>query len=147
MFITGLKFFFQDADKVNKARKKIITEGVNEMEVSATNMSGTIANAPAVLSATRQVTGSSSKGQTSGGDGAPVSNAQVKQMVEQMQSQLDSMNVSLQYSFYGAGHQKVAVKVVNRETGEVIREIPPREVQALQSKMRELVGMIFNDHA
>ena len=147
MFITGLKFFFQDADKVNKARKKIITEGVNEMEVSATNMSGTIANAPAVLSATRQVTGSSSKGQTSGGDGAPVSNAQVKQMVEQMQSQIDSMNISLQYAFYGEHDTKLSVKVVNKESGDVIREFPPKELQALQAKMSELCGMIFNDKA
>lgn len=147
MFITGLKFFFQDADKVNKARKKIITEGVNEMEVSATNMSGTIANAPAVLSATRQVTGSSSKGQTSGGDGAPVSNAQVKQMVEQMQSQIDSMNISLQYAFYGEHDTKLSVKVVNKGTGDVIREFPPKELQALQAKMSELCGMIFNDKA
>ncbi len=68
-------------------------------------------------------------------------------MVEQMQSHLDSMNVSLQYSFYGAHGEKVAVNVVNRETGEVIREIPAKEMQALQTKMSELVGMIFNDNA
>ena len=44
------------------------------------------------------------------------------------------MNVSLQYSFYGTGGEKVAVKVVNRETGDVIREIPSKEMQALQSQ-------------
>jgi uncharacterized FlaG/YvyC family protein len=68
-------------------------------------------------------------------------------MVEQMQSHLDSMNISLQYSFYGINDEKVAVIVVDRETGEVIREIPTKEMQALQTKMGELVGMIFNDNA
>lgn len=118
-----------------------------EVNVSASGMNGAIASAAAAVNASEQMNGPSRAEQTSGGDSARVSLAHLKQMVEQMQSHLDSMNVSLQYSFYGAGHQKVAVKVVNRETGEVIREIPPREVQALQSKMRELVGMIFNDHA
>ena len=117
------------------------------MEVNATNMSGTMASAPAALNAPKQMTGSSRAGQTSGEDGAPVSDAQVKQMVEQMQSQIDSMNVSLQYSFYGNGGEKIAVKVVNRETGQVIREIPSKEMQTLQTKMSELVGMIFNDNA
>jgi flagellar protein FlaG len=117
------------------------------MEVSATDMHGTISSAPSTVIVPSQTAGGSRTGQTSGGDSAPVSNAQVQQMVEQMQSHLDSMNVSLQYSFYGDDGEKVAVKVVNRETGEVIREIPAKEMQILQTKMGELVGMIFNDNA
>ena len=121
--------------------------GVNEVEVSVTDMSSKLVNLPAALNVPKQMTGSVSAGQMSGGDYTPVSRTQLKQMVEQMQRQLDSMNVSLQYSFYGTGGEKVAVKVVNRETGEVIREIPSREMQVLQAKMSELVGMIFNDEA
>jgi uncharacterized FlaG/YvyC family protein len=117
------------------------------MEVSAANIHGTITSVPAVAIVPRQTTGSLGSGQRSGGNDAPVSNEQVRQMVEQMQSQLDSMNVSLQYSFYGDDGEKVAVTVVNKETGEVIREIPSKEMQALQVKMSELVGMIFNDNA
>ncbi len=117
------------------------------MEVSATDMHGTISSVPASVIVPRESTGSVRSGQTSGGDGAPVSTEHVKQMVEQMQSHLDSMNVSLQYSFYGINDEKVAVVVVDRETGEVIREIPTKEMQALQEKMGELVGMIFNDNA
>ena len=122
-------------------------KGGEIMEVSATDMRGTITSVPAAVIVPNQTTGSSRSGQTSGGDGAPISDAKVKQMVEQMQSHLDSMNVSLQYSFYGASGEKVAVTVVNRETGQVIREIPSKEMQALQTKMSELVGMIFNDNA
>ena len=127
-------------------KPKKMTKGVNEVEVSATNMSGTMASAPAALNAPKQMTGSSRAGQTSGGDGAPVSNAQVKQMVEQMQSQIDSMNISLQYAFYGEHDKKISVKVVNKGTGDVVREFPPKELQALQAKMSELCGMIFNDN-
>ena len=117
------------------------------MEVSATDMQGTIPSAPAPVIGSRETTRPLRQEQSSGNDGALVSNEQVKQMVEQMQSHLDSMNVSLQYSFYGANNEKVAIIVVDRETGEVIREIPTKEMQALQTKMGELVGMIFNDNA
>ena len=90
-----------------------------------------------------KATASSSPAQTTNGNtGAEY--AQVKQMVEEMQSNLDSMNVSLQYSLYGAHDSRIAVQVVNKGTGEVIREIPAKEMQALQAKMSDLVGMIFN---
>jgi uncharacterized FlaG/YvyC family protein len=114
------------------------------MNVSATDMRGTIISAPATVISPNQTTGGT--GRTSDGN-TPVSNAQIEQMVEQMQGYLDSMNISLQYSFYGAHGEKVAVNVVNRETGEIIREIPSKEMQILQAKMGELVGMIFNDNA
>jgi flagellar protein FlaG len=114
---------------------------VKKVEVSATGIRGTMTSAPVALIAPKRT------GRTSGGEGVPVSNAQIKQMVEQMQSQLDSMHISLQYSFYGAHGEKVAVQVINRETGQVVREIPAKEMQALQNKIGELVGMIFNDNA
>lgn len=116
------------------------------MEVKATDMSGKTAGAPAASNAQKEMTVSHIAEQMPGED-STVTLAQLKQMVEQMQVQLDSMNVGLQYSFYGTRDEKVAVKVVNRETGEVIREVPSREMQALSVKMSELVGMIFNDNA
>ena len=105
------------------------------MGVKRYGYSGKLVSSSVVSNVPKQMTGSARAGQTSGGDSTPVSRTQLKQMVEQMQRQLDSMNVSLQYSFYGAGGEKVAVKVVNRETGEVIREIPSREMQVLQTKI------------
>jgi flagellar protein FlaG len=104
----------------------------------------TTAGSSGTASAPRPVNESSRAGQAMGG-GAPASPTEVKQVVEQIQGQLDSMNISLQYSVYGDNDNKIAVKVVDRDTGKIIREIPAREMQALQEKMSELVGMIF-DH-
>ncbi len=77
----------------------------------------------------------------------PASKTQVLQMIEQMQNHLTGMNLNLQYSFYGVYGEKVAVIIASGETGEVIREILSKELQALQTKMGELVGMIFTDNA
>jgi flagellar protein FlaG len=78
---------------------------------------------------------------------AEASQTDVQQIVENMQKQLESMNISLQYHVYGEHDERIAVRVVDKETGEVIREIPSKEMQALQAKMSELVGIIFNDNA
>jgi flagellar protein FlaG len=112
------------------------------MITSVASMPSAIAGSSAAASAPRPVSESPQAGQAPVAE-ASVGHAEVKQIVEQMQGQLDRMNVSLKYSVYGKD-DKVAVKVVDRDTGKVIREIPPKEVQALQDKMSELVGMIFN---
>jgi flagellar protein FlaG len=114
------------------------------MITSIVSIPGAMAGSSVTASAPRPVNESSQAGRAPGGD-AQVSPAELKQVVEQIQGQLDSMNISLQYSVYGDNDSKIAVKVVDRDTGKVIREIPSKEMQALQTKMRELVGMIF-DH-
>jgi len=42
---------------------------------------------------------------------------------------------------------EVFVRVVDRETGEIIREIPPEELVALSERIRETVGLIFEGEA
>ena len=75
------------------------------------------------------------------------SNAETQKMVAEMQDRIDQMNISLTFSTYGKNKDRIAVVLSNRETGEVIREIPPEEIQKLYAKLSELVGLIFNDTA
>jgi flagellar protein FlaG len=77
----------------------------------------------------------------------PMSSEAVKQMLEQIQSQLESMNVSLSFSTYGANGSDVSIVVTDKDTGKVIREIPAKELQNLYTKLGELIGLIFNDAA
>ena len=75
---------------------------------------------------------------------AEVSNERLRQQVAEMQSHISNMNVSLEFSTYGEHGENIAVVVADKETGEVIREIPSREIQGLYAKMSELAGIIFN---
>jgi uncharacterized FlaG/YvyC family protein len=68
----------------------------------------------------------------------------VRRMIDEMQSNIKRMNISLTFATYGDHGEKVAVIVSDDETGEVIREIPAKEIQNLYGKMSELAGMIFN---
>jgi uncharacterized FlaG/YvyC family protein len=74
-------------------------------------------------------------------------NEAVKQLLEEIQSHLQSMNISLSFSTYGENGENIAVVVSDKETGKVVREIPPKELQNLYMKLGELVGLIFNDAA
>jgi len=76
-----------------------------------------------------------------------VENERMKQMVKEMQDQINSMNISLEFSTYGENGDKIAVVVADKNSGEVIREIPSKELQNLYAKMREITGIIFNTQA
>ncbi len=39
------------------------------------------------------------------------------------------------------------VRVLNKETGDVIRQLPPEELLILVARMRQLTGLIFNEEA
>ena len=116
------------------------------MDIRAAHVVGVLQDAPVTAAATGRPVESSQAAQKSSGNG-DVSVAQLKEMIADMQSRLDSMNVGLRYEFYGKHDRNIAVQVTNKDTGEVIREIPPEEMQALQEKMGELVSMIFDKKA
>lgn len=113
------------------------------MNISAVEVSDAIVGVPAVAQEPRPPLDASQTRQQAGGEAA-VDRVEMQEIVEKMQEQIDSMNVSLQYSTYGDRGEKIAVAVVNKETGELIREIPSKELRALYAKMSELAGMIFN---
>ena len=73
----------------------------------------------------------------------PVNDQQLKELTEKLQGYVDKMNIKIAFSTYGE-RRKTAVTVSEKETGKLIREIPPEELQRLHVKMEELAGMIFN---
>ncbi len=54
-----------------------------------------------------------------------------------------AFNRRLQFSFNKKLDQ-VVVKVIDRETDTVIKEIPPRELQIVHEKIREALGILFD---
>ncbi len=71
-------------------------------------------------------------------------NEAIRQMVEEIRNQFNTMNLSLNFSTYGEHNERIAIAVVDKETGKVIREIPPKELQHLSMKFDELIGLLFN---
>ena len=108
---------------------------VRGVELSKTNIGGgEIVYAPMQWAESSQTQKSSNEN----------SKVRPEEMTHIMQDQLDGMNVSLKYFTYGDSGERIAIAVVNTITGEVVREIPAKELRALYAKMNELVGMILN---
>jgi flagellar protein FlaG len=110
------------------------------MSISAVGMSSAIQGGP--VTAAMPMRDQSGHGQAE--ENVVQSNKNVEQMVVKMQNYIDEMSVGLEFTMYGNHGEKIAVAVVNKETGELIREIPPKELRNLYTKMSELAGMIFN---
>jgi len=70
---------------------------------------------------------------------------QQREQTENVQKPDGHRNVSIAFSTYGRNNQKISVTVTDEETGKVIREIPPEELQRLSVKLGELAGMFVDD--
>lgn len=55
-------------------------------------------------------------------------------------------NVSLNFEV-NEDAKRIVVSVVNSETEEVVRQIPPQEVLDLAARLNEMVGVLFNETA
>lgn len=111
------------------------------MNVISTNASSAVpASQPVVI----DVLNRDQSRQDEGRKAAVASGEDISRMIDEMQSHIKRMNVSLTFSTYGDHGEKVAVIVSDDETGEVIREIPAKEIQNLYGKIDELAGLIFN---
>jgi flagellar protein FlaG len=71
----------------------------------------------------------------------------LSKVVEKLQNFFqDVFNVDLDFRLDDKTDQMV-VRVMNRETGQVIRQIPSEEVVKLREKLEELRGALFNGKA
>ncbi len=73
--------------------------------------------------------------------------AAARALTEEIQERMNKNSISLSFSTYGRGNHKISVTVTDKDTGEIIREIPSEELQRLSGKMEELVGMVFDGRA
>ncbi len=75
----------------------------------------------------------------------PAADRQAAQaLAAKIQKRMDDRSISLSFSTYGKENDKISVTVSDKNTGEVIREIPSEELQRLSGKIEEMVGMVFD---
>ena len=79
-----------------------------------------------------------------GGEGEGLSEAQLLNLVEKMNTIMEALAVEARFSIHEATHT-VMVTLVNRETGEVIRQIPPEKLLDMVARFRELAGLFVDE--
>jgi len=137
-----IKLFSGDADNNAKGKGRVI---IMDMTITNINSAGAGAHQPASVN---QGEGGQAPARARP-DAAEVVNTVNHQSLEEVKRKIEdsiaNSNISIDFSRYGDKSEKISITVKERESGKVIREIPAEEVQHMQLKMEELVGVLFND--
>ncbi|MFC4404940.1 flagellar protein FlaG [Gracilibacillus xinjiangensis] len=73
-----------------------------------------------------------------------ISNEEVKSMVDGLNSFLKPTHTNIRYEFHEK-LEKYYVTVVNSETEEIVKEIPPKKLLDVYASMAELMGFIVDE--
>lgn len=78
----------------------------------------------------------------SAAEGIPDATA-VRRAVDSVNSWLGSLRIRLSFEFH-EGSGQMMVKVIDQESGEVVKEVPPLEVLETAARIREFVGLLLD---
>lgn len=114
------------------------------------NRTGFISQSPAVQSvdkgphAGRELAPEPPRKETKNGE--EPEQMEVQEAVEALNNSIEYINRRLRFTIH-EDTQRVMVRVVNLETDEVIKEIPPEEVLDTVARIREMIGLLIDKWA
>ena len=68
---------------------------------------------------------------------------ETKALVNELNSKSEILNKDIKFS-YNEKIGEVYVTITNKQTGEVIRQLPSKEAMKLKETMKEFIGSLFN---
>lgn len=74
-----------------------------------------------------------------------ISREDVEGMVEALKELTETLQTKLNFSV-DAGTNNIVVKIIDKDTDKVIRQIPPEAMLELQEKMQDLTGFLLSDN-
>ncbi len=79
------------------------------------------------------------------GDGRlPFDETEIQEAMDTLGKSFRLFNHRLQFTM-NREINRIVVKVIDRETDKVIKEIPPEEIQRMAAKMREMIGLLVDE--
>lgn len=72
--------------------------------------------------------------------------AEVESAVESINDAIEHINRALRFSIH-EDTQRIMVKVINIDTDEVIKELPPEDVLDTVARIREMIGLLIDERA
>jgi flagellar protein FlaG len=71
---------------------------------------------------------------------------EVEKVLDKLNRLMGLIDKRLEFSIHDKSH-KVMVKIIDKETGEVINEIPPKKVLDMLSSITDIVGVLVDKRA
>lgn len=75
-----------------------------------------------------------------------VNTGEVQKATEIINETLDILSFSLKFEIHEST-ERVLVKVVDKDSGDIIREIPPEKILDMIDKMKNMVGLLIDEKA
>lgn len=124
------------------AVKSISPVSGKQVEYSPEVTRGSSSYTPAKGQASRKGTGQGT------GDPGNVGNspAEIADAVAHLNAAVDIFNKGLHFRIH-EGTERILVEVINKDSGEVIREIPPEYILDILAKIDELLGIFIDERA
>lgn len=69
---------------------------------------------------------------------------EVEKTTRELNSYMDELKTSLGFSI-NEKTKELMVNIINRDTKEIIKQIPPKELMTIREKMAELAGILLNE--
>lgn len=113
---------------------------VQEGPANVANINITEVTAAAGISGSNQL----SKDQEKQQKDSSASEEQIKQAINRANHTMIKARTRCEFSYHEET-KRVSIKVVDRDTEEIIREIPPEETLEMVEKMYELAGLLFDE--
>jgi len=76
-------------------------------------------------------------------DSQTLSEAELKNLVTALEKGIKQFNRRFEFDI-NKEINRIVVKVIDKDTDKVIREIPPSEIQNLLVKIKEAIGLLFD---
>lgn len=127
---------YQDSLKsIQKPRVEANVQAHGTMNMNVTEVADTMS-----IARSAQTSGDQDKGQK---DNAPTPQ-QIQDAISKANSKLKSNRTRCEFSYHEET-KRVSIKIMDRETQEVIKEIPPEEALEMVEKMWELAGLLVDE--
>lgn len=76
-----------------------------------------------------------------------VSEKEVNKALNKLSGFINNENTRVEYSYHNYFTQDLMIKIVDKDTNNVLLEIPPKKILDLVAKMMEMVGVLFDKKA
>ena len=107
------------------------------------SLSNLVTTAPAAVPAQARPSARTEPTVSAQGQPAPVESEQVQRAAETINRQLQTVAPNLRFSV-DEDTGKTVVRVVDTDTGEIIRQVPSEEVLAISRSIDRLQGLLFH---
>ncbi|MCP3898941.1 MAG: flagellar protein FlaG [Desulfobacteraceae bacterium] len=77
--------------------------------------------------------------------GESLSAEETKEITDDLNDYMSDLQTNLRFSMYEKLDHQVVVEIKNRQTDELIKQIPSKEILELRVKMEELTGMLLDE--